>query len=189
MRQTAEIEIKPWRAIAAQPNAREAVAQIFYEAAGTQTFASPEAKSAFQTLWLDGYLDSDPDLAWVACNRAGAFVGYVIASQRNPARDPQFAELDYFQAIGEITARTPAHLHINLAAPWRGRGIGQRLIAAVCCQLSALGARGVHVMTAAGARNVGFYRRCQFEPVACVQWRGRALMVLVRELPPVPPSA
>jgi GNAT superfamily N-acetyltransferase len=41
----------------------------------------------------------------------------------------------------------PAHLHINLAAEWRGYGLGQRLMQAYLAQLKQLGVRGVHLGT------------------------------------------
>jgi GNAT superfamily N-acetyltransferase len=43
--------------------------------------------------------------------------------------------------------RYPAHLHINLAAEWRGFGLGQRLMLAYLDQLRQLGVRGVHLGT------------------------------------------
>jgi ribosomal protein S18 acetylase RimI-like enzyme len=41
----------------------------------------------------------------------------------------------------------PAHLHINLAAEWRGYGLGKRLMQAYLAQLKQLGVRGVHLGT------------------------------------------
>jgi ribosomal protein S18 acetylase RimI-like enzyme len=43
--------------------------------------------------------------------------------------------------------RYPAHLHINLAAEWRGYGLGKRLMQAYLEQLKQLGVRGVHLGT------------------------------------------
>ncbi len=44
-------------------------------------------------------------------------------------------------------AQYPAHLHVNLAAAWRGHGLGKRLIEAYLGQLQSLGVCGVHLHT------------------------------------------
>jgi ribosomal protein S18 acetylase RimI-like enzyme len=41
----------------------------------------------------------------------------------------------------------PAHLHINMEASWRGRGLGRKLIEAYLVQLHRLNIPGVHLMT------------------------------------------
>jgi ribosomal protein S18 acetylase RimI-like enzyme len=43
--------------------------------------------------------------------------------------------------------RYPAHLHINVAAAWRGKGLGRRLMLAYLDQLREIGAPGVHLQT------------------------------------------
>ncbi len=43
--------------------------------------------------------------------------------------------------------RYPAHLHINVAANWRGHGLGRRLMLAYLDQLRSLGIPGVHLQT------------------------------------------
>ena len=46
------------------------------------------------------------------------------------------------------------------------------------------GAAGVHVVTGAQARNVGFYLRNGFAPLAHTAWNGRPLVLLGRPLAP-----
>ena len=41
----------------------------------------------------------------------------------------------------------PAHLHVNVAAAWRGRGLGRNLIEVYLSQLRNSGVRGVHLNT------------------------------------------
>jgi ribosomal protein S18 acetylase RimI-like enzyme len=41
----------------------------------------------------------------------------------------------------------PAHLHINVDARWRGKGVGRRLMEAYLSHLQALGVPGVHLHT------------------------------------------
>jgi len=52
--------------------------------------------------------------------------------------------------------RFPAHLHINVAAAWRGLGLGRQLMQAYLDQLHSLGTPGVHLQTT--SRNVAACR-------------------------------
>ena len=51
---------------------------------------------------------------------------------------------EFFQATPTFY---PAHLHVNLARDWRGRGLGRRLTEAYLYVLQRLGIPGVHVHT------------------------------------------
>ena len=114
---------------------------------------------------------------------ASPVVGYLVGCLEDPARTPRFADIGYFRELAPLTARFPAHLHINLTAACRSHGIGARLIAAFCAHAATRGARGVHVVTGRHQRNVRFYVRMGF------LWRGsvgagtpRELVLLGREL-------
>ena len=61
-----------------------------------------------------------------------------------------------------------------------GRGIGGQLVAAFLDDCRGRGIGGVHVVSAEGARNIGFYRKCGFEVVARRCWRDRDLVCLGR---------
>lgn len=57
----------------------------------------------------------------------------------------------------------PAHLHVNVAAPWRAHGLGTRLLSAFLDRLRALGVPGVHLQTT--TRNeeaLGLYEKLGF---------------------------
>jgi GNAT superfamily N-acetyltransferase len=127
------------------------------------------------------YLRLEPHLAFVGC-AAGRAVGYVVSCHANPARSPRFAGLTYFQAFAAACARFPAHLHINLTEAARGGGIGARLIEACAADAAAAGLSGIHVVTSATARNVGFYRRNGFHEVDSAERNGNRVVFLGREL-------
>jgi len=58
----------------------------------------------------------------------------------------------------------PAHLHINVAADWRGRGLGRRLMSVYLAQLREETVAGVHLETTALNRvAVHLYRSLGFE--------------------------
>lgn len=86
----------------------------------------------------------------------------------------------------------PAHLHLNVQAAWRGRGIGRRLLAASLDQLRSLGVPGVHLNTTdLNTAAANLYRSAGFriaDARPSTQWSGlvsRPVMKVcyVRELP------
>jgi GNAT superfamily N-acetyltransferase len=156
---------------------------IFFEASGRTSFASCEARAAFRERWLGRYLAGGSDVVLVAQDREGAVAGYLVGALEDPAGQERFADIGYFRAaFRALCRRYPAHLHINLAPRFRSRGIGARLIAAFAARAAAAGAPGMHVVTASGARNVGFYTRCGFEPLGAAAWNGRKVVFLGQAL-------
>lgn len=162
--------------------ARAAVERIFFAASGTQSFADDSAKLMFRERWLGRYLTIDADKAWVAVDTSGAIVGYLVGSFDDPGCTARFADIGYFAELAAVTARFPAHLHVNLDAAARGGGIGSRLVEAFCAQAAAAGMPGVHVVTGKGQRNVGFYERLGFGERAVAQSNGCDVVLLGREL-------
>jgi GNAT superfamily N-acetyltransferase len=138
---------------------------IFFEASSVQGFDSPAHRFAFHWLWLGRYLIEEPAEAFVAIED-GAVTGYLVGSLVDPAPRAAFASLDYFKAFADRTAAFPAHLHVNVAANARGRSVGERLVGAFERHAAVRGAPGVHVVTGAGMRNVGFYERLGYREVA-----------------------
>jgi GNAT superfamily N-acetyltransferase len=157
------------------------VETIFFEASGRE-FGPGRARDEFRQRWLGRYLDAPGDPVLVAL--AGTSVaGYLIGSLENPAKQPRFADLDYYCThFAAHCRRFPAHLHINLAPAYRSRGLGKALIAAFAAGAAAAGIAGVHVVTGKGMRNVRFYMRCGFEPVASAPWNGREVILLGKDL-------
>ncbi len=63
----------------------------------------------------------------------------------------------------------PAHLHMNVDAPVRGRGIGRRLFEVYVENLQARGVPGVHLFC--GSAATPFYQRLGFHELARVEFR------------------
>jgi GNAT superfamily N-acetyltransferase len=154
---------------------------IFFEASG-RAFEPGPAREKFRQRWLGRYLDAPGDPVLVAL--AGTSVaGYLIGSLEDPAKQPRFADLDYYRThFAAHCPRFPAHLHINLAPAYRSRGLGKALIKTFAASAAAAGVAGVHVVTGKGMRNVRFYMRCGFEPVAAAPWNGREVVLLGKDL-------
>ncbi len=155
---------------------------IFYAASATLRFASPASRQIFHERWLGRYLEHFPDATFLACDGGGAVLGYISGALTDPAQDPLFSDIGYFQQLGALTARFPAHLHINLSPAARNRGIGGRLIEAFCEHAQKNGARGVHAVTSATSRNRSFYAREGFICEATIIWGGIPIVFLARPL-------
>lgn len=170
--------------LAPDPRHRARITDIFYRASGTRAFASAQMKAVFEERWLGRYLTHDPDLVFVALSPDGEVIGYLVAAVDDPARSARFADIPYFKEAAAVTARFPAHLHVNLDEGWRGGGIGRSLIEALVGDLMARGVPGVHAVTGRDARNVAFYRRAGFEEVAALALDGKPLVMLGRAITP-----
>jgi len=166
----------------ATPETLASVERIFFESSRRQTFADDAERSAFREQWLGRYLLHDREHAFVARADDGSVAGYLIGSLDDPAVAPRFADMGFFTELADLTARYPAHLHINLDAAWRSQGIGARLVEHFAQHAARHDALGMHIVTGADARNVGFYRRCGFEPLRELDWKGSALLFMGRSL-------
>lgn len=143
----------------------------------------PIAAVAFQELWLDQYLRHEPDLVFVAVDRAARssapkVVGYLVGCRVDPGLSLRFEALGYFQNFAAVSADFPAHLHVNVDAAYRSRRVGERLVEALCARLVSEGVPGVHVVTGCDQRNVGFYGRLGFSERARTP-RGRTEVVFL----------
>ena len=144
---------------------------IFFEASGTKTFADEEARAAFRERWFARYLDQYPQWAYVAISGDGRVAGYLVGA---------LDEGSGFENFAAAAADFPAHLHVNLAAQFRNRGIGAVLIEAFAADARRAGAKGMHVVTSADARNVRFYERVGFRERARTSVNGSDLVFLGR---------
>lgn len=164
----------------------QGIERIFFAASGTQTFATEGARSAFRERWLGCYLTHDPQHVFVAWDDAtvgpAAVVGYLVGCLDDPALTARFASIGYFRTFAPLTARYPAHLHVNLDARVRGAGVGGRLVEAFCDDVRAAGLPGVHVVTGQGVRNVRFYERLGFLERGGGTFNGHSVVFLGRDL-------
>ncbi len=155
---------------------------VFFSASNTQSFANPIAREAFRQRWLGQYLIHDPQLATVALRADQTVAGYIVGNATDPAMQPRFADIGYFQTFKHLTGRYPAHLHVNLSVDVRGCGIGRQLIDAFIADIVAVGCSGVHVVTSRDARNVAFYARQGFKDLGATGSENAAIVFLARHI-------
>jgi GNAT superfamily N-acetyltransferase len=158
----ADVRILSYQVVVADAAARTSIDAIFFGASGTQSFASDVEREAFRTRWLGRFLTGDDaNHAFVAVD-GDQVIGYLVGALDDPAVSGRFADIGYFRDFAHLTSAFPAHLHINLASEARSKGIGARLIEAFAAHARGAGACGMHVVTGATSRNVGFYATCGF---------------------------
>ena len=170
---TCAITIRRWSEIAHRERLDDELDAIFFEASGTKSFPDETARAMFRDRWLGRYLKLHPQWAYLAVADGGALAGYLVAA---------LDEANGFEDFAAAARQFPAHLHINLAPRFRSCGIGAALIERFAADATAAGARGVHVVTSADARNVHFYERVGFSLRARTTLNGRELVFLGREL-------
>jgi len=170
----AQVEIRPYRNGDRQAVHAIGADTAFF---GDAVEAEMEDRRLFCDLFLAYYTDLEPEHAWVACqdDRVTGFLLGCLDGKRQrrallwrivPQVLGRLARRGYRlgrhtwrfawslvgawirrEVLPSFTACYPAHLHLNVAAPWRGRGIGRRLLDAYLSQLRALAVPGVHLTT------------------------------------------
>lgn len=139
---------------------------IFFGAAARQYPPGPE-RDAFRERWLGRFLDKDEDPLLLALTPAGEVAGYLVGTLENAAQTPRFQDMPHFREVFAAACQDyPAHLHINLAPQFRGRGIGSGLVGQFAQIVRTAGLPGLHVTTGQGMRNVGFYLANDFCQIA-----------------------
>lgn len=139
---------------------------IFYGAAARVYPQGPE-RDAFRERWLGRFLSNRDDPLLLALSGAGEVVGYLVGTLENAAESARFRDMPHFhQQFSSACREFPAHLHINLAPQFRGRGIGGRLIDGFAEIVRNARLPGLHVTTGQGMRNVGFYLNNGFHEIA-----------------------
>jgi GNAT superfamily N-acetyltransferase len=183
---TGENDARPCRIVAyseiASPAVDRGIEHVFFAASGTQVFASAETRAVFRQRWLGRYLADEPEHAFVACGPGDSVIGYLVGALDDPGASGRYRDIGYFDLLAAETAAYPAHLHVNIDDAWRGAGIGACLVDAFCEHAATARTPGVHVVTGAAARNVGFYRARGFETVRGFDWQSRPLLMLGRRL-------
>ena len=164
-------EVRPYT-----PADREALLRIAADTAffGAPLEAYLDDRRLFCDFFYAYYTDLEPEHAWVAC-ADGQVVGFLTGCTDTAARSRRWVRLILPGLAGRLlgghyrlgrktwryvvrlaTARPasapdlrayPAHLHVNLAEGWRGRGLGRGLIEACLGQMHALGLPGIHLST------------------------------------------
>lgn len=165
-----------------QPEDREVVRQICLE---TSSFPLEKKgmKDFILLMYNDYYTEAEPDCCFVAEDENGTIIGYLLC-----AKDfkeyltvfkglylPEIKKLGwkyYVMAMTEIrthqafSRKYPAHLHIDLTAACRRKGVGTKLMNALKAHLKESGVDSL--MLSCGASNtaaIRFYEKNGFDSI------------------------
>jgi GNAT superfamily N-acetyltransferase len=165
-----------------EPGMWRAVEEIFFLSAARRDFATPDDRREFLDRWTGYYRECEPESLFLAIAPSGRVAGYLTGCVDSRAAARLYRDIPYFGLFEDYFEAYPAHFHINCHPRFRNRGIGTRLVEAYLERCARDGLSGVHVITAAAARNVAFYRRCGFDFSATRHWRGEDLLFLATRL-------
>ena len=164
-----------------QAAALERIEAIFFLSSASGGTLLGADREAFYRRWTGYYLAEHADLVLLS-EKDGAVAGYLTGCDRSADAKPLFDDLFYYRAFEDCYADYPAHLHINVHPDYRNSGIGADLVTAFETLCAARGCAGVHVVTAASARNRAFYERLGYEAVSERRVAERDLVLLGRKI-------
>lgn len=156
--------------------ALRAAEAIFWETAYRRDFPSAAERVAFRRRYFGYYGEAAPEYFLVArvndqdpaaqgsldAGAAAGVFGYICGVADTRRHLELYEIADHVPLFDDLYAEFPAHLHINLTAKARGRGIGGMLVERLAEAVSTAGACGLHLVTGPEARNTSFYRRQGF---------------------------
>ncbi len=161
-------------AAAEKPGLLSEIEDIFFlSSVSGGLYLGPE-RDAFLRRWTGYYLYQAAD-HWSLYERDGRLRGYLTGCIDSRVATPLYDAISYYSAFEDFYDAYPAHFHINVHPDARGQGIGAELVEEYLRRVA-----GVHVVTAAAARNRRFYQRLGFETVAKRRIDDRDLVLLGR---------
>jgi GNAT superfamily N-acetyltransferase len=149
----------------------EQVRQIFFGTSVVQVFPSEQTKSQFEWKYLGWYLETHKNLFFVADSSETAeavdhqsqILGYIACCPDTQRASSLIDANPSLKVFTDLYEEFPAHLHINLSADARGKGLGSLLIQHLESKLKKQGVKGLHLLTSPDARNRSFYAKNGFQ--------------------------
>jgi len=161
--------------------ALERIEEIFFlSSAGGGTLLGSDRDDFFRR-WTGYYLDQHPDLVLLA-ETDDAVIGYLMGCDRSAKASRLYDDLFYYRTFEDCYADYPAHLHVNIHPDHRGSRIGAGLVRRFEEVCEARGCAGVHLVTAARARNRVFYERLGYQEISERRIEERDLVLLGHEI-------
>lgn len=134
------------------------IVEIFWLTSAKKEFKDADEKEQFQRKYLDYYLEHSHFIGQVFIDEdLHKVVGYIIGvSHYHESELSEHLLLKNF--IKEIKS-FPSELHINFHPDFQGGGRGSQLIHAFEQACVNKKSKGIFLLTAKGARNIGFYHK------------------------------
>ncbi len=153
--------------------------------------ADPVAREKLLAVYCDYYCEKEPQNAFVLVDETDTAQGYILCAENvhtyRKAFSPYMKKLRSYGItnciipLGEniiygfFSRKYPAHLHIDINAPYTGNGNGTKMMNALLTHLKSKGTKGV--MLIVGSHNtaaIRFYKRNGFK-VLCSLGGGTAM--------------
>ncbi len=154
--------------------------RIFFESSVRTVFASEGERQSFFRRWTSFYLEQCPDQVWFWQDPQAGEIAYLTGCLHSADAGLLYRDVPGYALFESQFPDFPAHFHVNCQSEWRGRGLGARLVEHFMEECRRVGARGVHLVTAPEARNVGFYQRLGFTVRQTRPFGSRSLLFLGR---------
>jgi GNAT superfamily N-acetyltransferase len=162
-----------------QQGDEQTLREIFFESSTRKDFADNEEKEKFFNKYLGYYLKSQA-LVLVA-REEGRILGYLVGSFTT--EDEILCSLQpHLLVFKEYFSDYPAHLHINCHGQARGKGIGSLMVRYFEDILRQQNIKGLHIMTAPGARNCQFYHRLGFNFERIKSFQGTEILFMGKRI-------
>ncbi len=156
--------------------------EIFFLSAAIRDFDGAEQERAFLERWTGYYRECEPQRIFLAVSPDGFVAGYLTGCLDSRTAERLYHDIPYYPLFADQFGDFPAHLHVNVHPLWRGRKIGSSLVNAFVEHCEAARVAGVHVVTAVGLRNVGFYQALGFASAVQRPWQDKHLQFLGKSL-------
>ncbi len=178
------LRIRAYSDLEAPAPLRRQVEEILLVSANPQRVADESSRAAFLDRWLTRYLEAYPEQVLLALDEAGdGQVLGVLNGCLDSAAATVFRDLHpYYRLFADLYEDYPAHFHVNCPPAHRCGGVGSRLVQTFVALCHDAGRPGVHLVTAPGLRNVGFYRRNGFSEAVERSEGGQSYLFLGRRL-------
>ena len=165
--------------------ALEAAEVIFFESSSKKTFSGEHERLAFRQRYFGVYAEHDPDWFLMAYGETVSgetpeVLGYLAGAPET--RGDHFTLNPYLAGFRQVMDRYPAHLPINFSPEARGLGLGSLLISEFERRLQNHSIPGVHLVTGAEERNVGFYNRNGYAEASRIRIGSSELVLLGKRL-------
>ena len=161
--------------------ALERIEEIFFLSSAAGGTLLGDERDDFYRRWTGYYLDQHPDLVLLP-EASGVVIGYLTGCDRSAEASRLYDDLFYYRAFEDCYAEYPAHLHVNVHPDHRGARVGAELVRHFEGLCQNRGCAGVHLVTAARARNRAFYERLGYEEISVRRVEERDLVLLGRKI-------
>jgi ribosomal protein S18 acetylase RimI-like enzyme len=171
------------RSLSESPSPRtalEAAEAIFFESSSKKVFSDEAERLRFRERYFGVYTDRDPEWFLLAHDDHASVLGYLAGAP--DTREEHLALNPYLGGFRREIVLYPAHLHINFSPEARGLGLGSLLISEFERRLKDHSIPGVHLVTGATERNVGFYNKNGYLEASRIRVGSSELVLLGKRL-------